>query len=141
VNETQVEPGSPPVDEQAPSVLQQRARILEMSSVFSELSDRALRALARRMRPVLLGAGDTLRLGSHGGDLVIFLANGSAEGSIVDAGGKIVLSRRPKPGDLLILPAPRTGDRYVTSIHGLTESMLLTLDRDGLVEALGPEVE
>jgi len=112
-----------------------------MSSVFSELSDRALRALARRMRPVLLGGGDTLRLGSHGGDLVIFLASGSCEGSIVDGGGKVVLSRRPNPGDLLILPAPRGGDRYVTSIHGLTESMLLTLDRDGLLEALGPEVE
>jgi MinD-like ATPase involved in chromosome partitioning or flagellar assembly len=112
-----------------------------MSSVFSELSDRALRALARRMRPVLLGAGDTLRLGSHGGDLVIFLASGSCEGSIVDGAGKVVLSRRPNPGDLLILPAPRSGDRYVTSIHGLTDSMLLTLDRDGLLEALGPEVE
>ena len=112
-----------------------------MSSVFSELSDRAIRALARRMRPVLLGAGETLRLGSHGGDLVIFLANGSCEGSIVDSGGKVVLTRRPKPGDLLILPAPRSSDRYVTSIHGLSESMLLTLDRDGLLEALGPEVE
>lgn len=112
-----------------------------MSSVFSELSDRAIRALARRMRPVLLGSGETLRLGSHGGDLVIFLANGSCEGSIVDSGGKVVLTRRPKPGDLLILPAPRSGDRYVTSIHGLAESMLLTLDRDGLLEALGPEVE
>jgi len=112
-----------------------------MSSVFSELSDRALRALARRMRPVMLGAGDTLRLGSHGGDLVIFLASGSCEGSIVDGSGKVALSRRPKPGDLLILPAPRSSDRYVTSIHGLTDSLLLTLDRDGLLEALGPEVE
>jgi MinD-like ATPase involved in chromosome partitioning or flagellar assembly len=129
------------VDEQAPSVLQQRAHILEMSSVFSELSDRAIRALARRMRPVILSAGDTLRLGSHGGDLVIFLASGSSEGSIVDGAGKVVLTRRPKPGDLLILPAPRSSDRYVTSIHGLTDSMLLTLDRDGLLEALGPEVE
>ncbi|HZQ50473.1 MAG TPA: hypothetical protein VFB69_09220 [Candidatus Dormibacteraeota bacterium] len=141
VSESQVDPGSPPVDEQTPSVLQQRTRILEMSSVFSELSDRALRALSRRMRPVMLAAGDTLRLGSHGGDIVIFLASGSCEGSIVDAAGKVVLTRRPKPGDLLILPAPRTSDRYVTSIHGLTDSMLLSLDRDGLLEALGPEVE
>ena len=112
-----------------------------MSSVFSELSDGALRALARRMRPVHLGAGETLRLGSHGGDMVIFLAFGSCEGAIVDAAGKVTLTRRPRPGDMLILPAPRTGDRYVTSIHGLTDSMLLTLDRDGLLEALGPEVE
>ena len=138
---TQGDPGSLPVDDQSPSVLQQRARILEMSSVFSELSDGALRALARRMRPVLLGAGETLRLGSHGGDLVIFLARGSCEGAIVDGAGKVTLTRRPKPGDMLILPAPRTGDRYVTSIHGLTDSQLLTLDRDGLIEALGPEVE
>jgi MinD-like ATPase involved in chromosome partitioning or flagellar assembly len=112
-----------------------------MSSVFSELSDGALRALARRMRPVSLAAGETLRLGTHGGDLVIFLATGACEGAILDGTGKVVLSRRPKPGDLLILPVPRTGDRYVTSIHGLSDATLLTLDRDGLLEALGPEVE
>jgi MinD-like ATPase involved in chromosome partitioning or flagellar assembly len=129
------------VDEQSPSVLQQRARILEMASVFSELSDGALRALARRMRLVALAAGETLRLGTHGGDMVIFLASGSCEGAILDSAGKVVLSRRPKPGDLLILPAPRTGDRFVTSIHGLSEATLLTLDRDGLMEALGPDVE
>ena len=93
------------------------------------------------MRPVALAAGETLRLGTHGGDLVIFLASGSCEGAILNGTGKIVLTRRPKPGDLLILPVPRTGDRYVTSIHGLTDSTLLTLDRDGLLEALGPEVE
>jgi Flp pilus assembly CpaE family ATPase len=136
-----VDPGLPPVDEQSPSVLQQRAHILEMASVFSELGDGALRALARRMRPVNLPAGETLRLGSHGGDLVIFLAEGSCEGAILDGSGKVVLTRRPKPGDLLILPAPRTGDRFVTSIHGLTQATLLTLDRDGLMEALGPAVE
>src|SRR5439155_390156 len=47
----------------------------------------------------------------------------------------------PKPGDLLILPAPRGSDRYVTSIHGLSDATLLTLDRDGLMEALGSDVE
>lgn len=112
-----------------------------MASVFSELGDGALRALARRMRPVKLAVGETLRIGSHGGDMVIFLAAGSCEGAILDSSGKVVLTRRPKPGDLLILPAPRTGDRFVTSIHGLSESTLLTLDRDGLMEALGPDVE
>ena len=133
--------GSPPGNEQRPSVLQERARILEMASVFSELGDGELRALARRMRPVKLAAGETLRIGSHGGDMVIFLASGSCEGAILDSSGKVVLTRRPKPGDLLILPAPRTGDRFVTSIHGLSEATLLTLDRDGLMEALGPDVE
>jgi Flp pilus assembly CpaE family ATPase len=137
----QVESGAPPADEQAPSVLQQRARILEMASVFSELSDGAIRALARRMRAVSLAAGETLRLGTHGGDLVIFLASGACEGAILDGSGKVVLTRRPKPGDMLILPVPRTGDRFVTSIHGLSDATLLTLDRDGLLEALGPEVE
>ncbi|TME10050.1 MAG: hypothetical protein E6I69_02955 [Chloroflexi bacterium] len=72
---------------------------------------------------------------------MIFLASGACEGAILDAAGKVVLSRRPAPGDLLILPVPRTGDRYVTSIHGLTDATLLTLDRDGLMEALGTDVE
>jgi len=124
-----------------PSVLQLRVRILEMSSVFAELPDGALRALARRMQPVKLSPNDTLRLGGRGGDVVIFLASGVAEQSITDAAGKLLLTRRPAPGDLLILPAPRTGDRYVTSIRGLSASTLLTLDRDGLLEGLGADVE
>jgi Flp pilus assembly CpaE family ATPase len=124
-----------------PSVLQLRVRILEMSSVFAELPDGALRALARRMQPVALAPGDTLRLGGRGGDVVIFLATGVAEQSITDGAGNLLLTRRPAPGDLLILPAPRTGDRYVTSIRGLAESELLTLDRDGLLEGLGRDVD
>ena len=137
----QVDAGSAPGSEAPPSALQQRARILAMSSVFAELGDGELRALARRMRTVSLAAGETLRLGSHGGDLVIFLASGACEGAILDSGGKVVLSRRPTAGDLMILPAPRTSDRFVTSIHGLTDAILLTLDRDGLMEALGTDVE
>jgi Flp pilus assembly CpaE family ATPase len=137
----QVDPGTPADNNQSPSELQQRARILAMSSVFAELGDGELRALARRMRSVLLAAGETLRLGAHGGDLVIFLASGACEGAILDGQGKVVLSRRPTAGDLLILPVPRSSDRYITSIHGLTDARLLTLDRDGLMEALGADVE
>src|SRR6266851_2139146 len=70
----------PTIEQAPPSVLQQRARLLEMSPVFSELSDGTLRALARRLRPVSLKAGETLRLGAHGGDFVLFLASGSCEG-------------------------------------------------------------
>jgi Flp pilus assembly CpaE family ATPase len=116
-------------------------RILEMSAVFSELNDGVLRAVARRMRSVALTARDTLRLGGHGGDVVVFLASGQVEESITDATGKVLLTRRPAPGDLVILPAPRTGDRYTTSIYALTNAVLLTLDRDGLLEGMGADVE
>lgn len=112
-----------------------------MSSVFAELSDGALRAVARRLRVVGLTARDTLRLNAQGGDVVVFVASGQVEESIADGSGVIVLKRRPAPGDLLILPAPRTKDRYVTSIYGITDAVLLTLDRDGLLEGLGPDVE
>ena len=118
-----------------------RMRILEMSAVFSELNDGILRAVARRMRPVALTARDTLRLGGQGGDVLIFLASGQVEESITDTKGKVLLTRRRAPGDLVILPVPRTGDRYVTSIYGLTDSVLLTLDRDGMLEGLGPNLE
>jgi Flp pilus assembly CpaE family ATPase len=118
-----------------------RIRILEMSSAFSELSDGILRAVARRMRPIGLRARDTLRVGGQGGDVVVFLASGSVEQSINDPNGKVLLTRRPAPGDMVILPAPRTGDRYVTSIYGLTDAVLLTLDRDGFLEGLGEHVE
>ncbi len=130
-----------PSGDQAPSAIQMRMRILEMSSVFSELGDGTLRAVARRMRPIGLTARDTLRLGGQGGDVVVFVASGQVEESITDATGKLLLTRRPAPGDLVILPAPRTGGRYVTSIYGLTDAVLLTLDRDGLLEGLGREVE
>jgi Flp pilus assembly CpaE family ATPase len=133
--------GTEPAGDQTPSTLQMRIRILEMSAVFSELSDGVLRAVARRMRAVGLAARDTLRLGGEGGDVVVFLASGQVEESITDAGGKVLLTRRPAPGDLVILPAARTGDRYVTSIYGLTNAVLLTLDRDGLLEGLGPDLE
>jgi pilus assembly protein CpaE len=93
------------------------------------------------MRPVALTARDTLRLGGQGGDIVVFLASGQAEESITDGTGKVLLTRRPLPGDLVILPAPRTGGRYVTNVYGLTDAVLLTLDRDGLLEGLGPQVE
>jgi pilus assembly protein CpaE len=118
-----------------------RVRILEMSPVFSELNDGVLRALARRMRPVGLKARDTLRLGGKGGDVVVFLASGAVEESITDSSGKVLITRRPVPGDLVILPAPRTGDRYVTSLYGLTDAVLLTIDRDGLLEGLASDVE
>src|SRR5439155_10333170 len=133
--------GSGPAGDQAPSVLQMRMPILEISAVFSELDDGILRAVARRMRTVGVAARDTLRMGGQGGDVVIFLASGQVEESISDSSGKVLLTRRPAPGDLVILPAPRTGGRYTTSIYGLTSAVLLTLDRDGLVEGLGAEVE
>src|SRR2546421_1473344 len=133
--------GSAPSGDQAPSAVQMRMRILEISTVFSDLNDGVLRAVARRMRAVALAARDTLRLGGTGGDVVVFLASGQVEESVADPTGKVLLTRRPAPGDMVILPAPRTGDRYVTSIYGLTDAVLLTLDRDGLLEGLGTDVE
>ncbi len=132
---------SRPAGDETPSAVQMRMRILEMSAVFSELNDGVLRAVARRMRAVALAARDTLRLGGQGGDIVVFLASGQVEESVTEPGGKVLLTRRPVPGDMVILPAPRTGDRYVTSIYGLTDAVLLTLDRDGLMEGLGADVE
>src|SRR5437016_14397471 len=106
-----------------------RMRILEISAVFSELDDGILRAVARRMRSVGLAARDTLRLGGQGGDVVVFLASGQVEESITDANGKVLLTRRPAPGDMVILPAPPTGERHVANILGLPEPVLLTTHR------------
>ena len=132
---------SGPAADQTPSAFQLRARILEMSPVFAELGDGVLRAVARRMRAVNLTARDTLRLNAQGGDVVVFVASGQVEESITDGAGKVLLSRRPAPGDMVILPAPRTKDRYVTNIYGVTDAVLLTLDRDGLLEGLGPAAD
>ncbi|HEX3508423.1 MAG TPA: hypothetical protein VHW94_08535 [Candidatus Dormibacteraeota bacterium] len=115
--------------------------MLEMSEVFADLSDGVLRALARRMRVVGLPASDQLKLGTEHGDAVVFLASGLVEQSLSDASGQVLLKRRRLPGDLLILPIHRAGDRFVTSIDGIANAVLLTLDRDSLVQGLGPEVE
>ncbi len=112
-----------------------------MSAVFSELNDGVLRAVARRMRPVGLAARDTLRLGGDGGDVVVFLASGQVEESVADLSGKVLITRRPAPGDMVILPAPQADNHYVTNIYGLTDAVLLTLDRDGLMEGLGTELQ
>jgi len=112
-----------------------------MSPVFAELSDGALRALARRMRVVGLPAADKLKLGTEHGDVIVFLASGLVEQSLTDASGRVLLTRRRLPGDLLILPVHRSGDRFVTSIDGMSNAVLLTLDRDSLIQGLGPEVE
>jgi Flp pilus assembly CpaE family ATPase len=127
--------------DQAPSALQLRMRMLEMSPVFGELPDGPLRALARRMRVIGLPAADKLKLGTERGDAVVFLASGLIEQSLTDASGKVLLMRRRLPGDLIILPVHRAGDRYVTSIDGLTNAVLLTLDRDSLIEGLGSDAE
>jgi Flp pilus assembly CpaE family ATPase len=127
--------------DQAPSALQLRVRMLEMSPVFGELADGPLRALARRMRVVGLPAQDKLNVGTERGDAVVFLASGLIEQTLTDASGKLLLTRRRLPGDLLILPVHRAGDRFVTSIDALTNSVLLTLDRDSLVQGLGDDVE
>jgi len=92
-------------------------------------------------RDRFVGARDTLRLNAHSGDVVVFLASGQVEESITDGTGKVLLTRRPAPGDLVILPAPRTKDRYVTSVYGISDAVMITLDRDGLLEGLGPDVE
>src|SRR5438132_11334914 len=76
--------GSGPTGEQAPSALQMRMRILEMSAVFSELNDGILRAVARRMRPVALTARDTLLLVGQGCDVVIIIVSEQGEEKISD---------------------------------------------------------
>jgi pilus assembly protein CpaE len=112
-----------------------------MSPAFADLADGTLRALARRMQSVGLTARDTLRVGGQGGDVVVFLASGQVEESVTDSSGKILLTRRPAPGELVILPAARAGNRYLTNIYGITEAILLTIDRDALLDGLGSEVE
>src|ERR1700694_376584 len=127
--------------DQAPSALQLRVRILQMSPVFTSLSDGAHRALARNMRVVGLPARDTFNLSNQSGDIVVFVAAGVVEQSVAHASGVVVLVRRHLPGDLVVLPAPRTDDQYTTSIYGLADSVLLTLARDGLVESLGADAD
>jgi len=127
--------------DQAPSAIQLRVRILQMSPVFTDLSDGAHRALARNMRVVGLPARDTFKLGDQSGDTVVFLASGLVEQSVAHASGEVVLILRHVPGDLVVLPAPGSADRYMTSIYGLSDAVLLTLDTDGLVQSLGPEAD
>jgi Flp pilus assembly CpaE family ATPase len=127
--------------DQAPSAIQLRVRILQMSPVFTDLSDGEHRALARNMRVVGLAARDTFRLSNESGDAVVFLASGSVEQSISHASGDVLLVRRHVPGDLVVLPAPKPADPYMTSVYGLTDSVLLTLDRDALLQSLGLDAD
>src|SRR5260370_19892834 len=68
--------GGGPGGDQAPSALQMRMRILEMSALFSGLTDGVLRAVASRIRAVRLAPRDTRRLGGQARDNLGFLAYG-----------------------------------------------------------------
>jgi pilus assembly protein CpaE len=127
--------------DQAPSALQLRVRMLEMSHIFGELGDGPLRALARRMRVIGLPASDKLKLSTDHGDAVVFLASGMVEQTLTDEAGKVLLTRRRLPGDLVILPVQHPDDRYVTTISGLANAVLLALDHDSLVQGLGADVD
>ena len=72
---------------------------------------------------------------------VVFLASGLVDQTLTDASGRVLLTRKRLPGDLVILPIQRAGDRFITSIDGLSNAVLLTLDRDSLVQGLGADVE
>jgi Flp pilus assembly CpaE family ATPase len=93
------------------------------------------------MHVVGLPAADKLKLGTDRGDAIILLASGLIEQTLTDASGRVLLRRRRLPGDLVILPVHRTGERFVTNIDGVTNAVLLTLDRDSLLEGLGGDVE
>src|SRR3981081_3268190 len=127
--------------DQKPSAVQLRLRILQMSPAFADLADGTLRALARRMQSVGLTARDTLRGRGQGGDVAGFSASGQGEESVTDSSGNVLLTRRPAPGDLVILPGARAGNHYLTNIYGITEAILLTIQREGLLDGLGCAVE
>jgi pilus assembly protein CpaE len=118
-------------------ILEKRLHLLEMSSVFWQLGNGPLMALARRMQDMAVPGGRILQLRPEGQDGVIFLASGACERTITNKAGEILLTRRSLPGDQLVLPPPSARDTYTTTIRALSDSSFASLDRETLERALG----
>ncbi len=125
-----------PLPNASASVLDQRLRLLEMSSVFWQLGPGLLRSLALRMRDLSVPAGQTLKLQADARDAVIFLSSGTCDRKITDPSGTILLMRRSLPGAQVVLPPPAARGRYTTTIRAVADAAFVTLDRDSLTQAL-----
>lgn len=127
-----------PASARRPSLheVMRRFAVLERAPVFFSLPDRALRALARRVRRVAVGSGETIVYQGEPGDTIFFIEQGMC---------RVTLERPPadftiallSDGDMFgesacVLQAPQQASVYADS-----DCTLVALDRTSLFAVVG----
>ena len=113
-----------------------RIAILERAPVFFALPDRALRALARRVRRISIRAGETIVYQGEPGDTIFFIEQGACRVVIEHAPAEVAVAMLGE-GDLFgeaacILVRPQQA-----SVHAQSDCTLVALDRSSLFAVLG----
>jgi Flp pilus assembly CpaE family ATPase len=123
--------------EPAPSEIERRVRLLERTPAFDNLDAGSLRAMARRMRALELGAGETIATGASGDELALFVDAGDCTHTVRDGAGEVVRTIRPQAGDRIIGPADAPTGAFEGSLNSLSGTRLLMLDRQAVAASLG----
>jgi pilus assembly protein CpaE len=126
-------------EEPSPSAVAEQFVLLEQAAVFYALPDRTLRALARRMRPVRLSAGDVVVRQGEDTASIFFIRSGHCQLRLQGPGSHSVavalLSTGDFFGELAVLnqlPAEHTA-------VALDDCHLLAIDRTAIYAVLGSD--
>lgn len=123
-------------DEKAEGIFQQAERMLAEVDFLRPLDDEARRTLARRMRILNFGIGETIvRQGEHG---ETFYLVGSGEVAVRLRGRDSVERRVASlgPGKFFGEMSLLTGEPRSATVVAVQDAVLLAIDRDGFREAL-----
>jgi MinD-like ATPase involved in chromosome partitioning or flagellar assembly len=125
------------IPEPASSEVAERFALLEQSPIFYTLPDPTLRALARRMRPISLAAGEIAIQQGEDASSILFIQSGHCqvrlEGPEPHSVAVALLSTADFFGELAVLdevPAQHT-------VVALDDCQLLAIDRTGLYAVFG----
>jgi Flp pilus assembly CpaE family ATPase len=113
-----------------------RIAVLERAPVFFGLPDRALRALARRVRRISVRAGETIVYQGEPGDTIFVIEQGACRVVIERAPAAVAVATLGE-GDLFGEAACVLVQPQQASVYAETDCALVALDRPSLYAVLG----
>jgi Flp pilus assembly CpaE family ATPase len=113
-----------------------RIAVLERAPVFFALPEKALRALARRVRRISVRAGDTVVYQGEPGDTIFFIEHGPCRVVLQHAPTEVAVAMLAE-GDLFGEGACMLSRPQQASVYAQSDCALLALDRSSLFAVLG----
>jgi MinD-like ATPase involved in chromosome partitioning or flagellar assembly len=117
-------------------VMLARVGLLEQAPAFFGLPERALRSLARRLRPITLAAGDAVVYQGEPGDSIFFIESGRCR-VMIERPRSVVTVAVLSEADFFGEAACLMNRPQQASVFAQTECTLLALDRQALHAVLG----
>lgn len=121
-------------------VMLARVGLLEQAPAFFGLPERALRSLARRLRPITLAAGDAVVYQGEPGDSIFFIESGRCR-VMIERPRSVVTVAVLSEADFFGEAACLMNRPQQASVFAQTECTLLALDRQALHAVLGRDGE